>query len=212
MPRKPDPQRHDALSASVSGRAHAGRPASRAQITFNHREGSPTTKPAPTSALHLSLHSRKPVRQPAPPCPICPFRAHTVPKSAPFAAKLPSALRPPFPHFCKRKTRKTIIGIGENKPSNQKSHQHPNHAKKRRIRETRSIRGLCDDRAVSVRTRLGNRNEKRIRNMPKTITGTTITGTISCRQPAPSATLGSREVLVQKQLGGSVTALPVNHH
>ena len=77
--------------------AHAGRPIPAPQITYNHREGSPTTKPAPTSALHLSLHSRQPG------CPTCiamlhlPILPPCAPPSAPFAAK--GATCPPAPFF-----------------------------------------------------------------------------------------------------------------
>jgi hypothetical protein len=48
--------------------------------------------------------------------PHLPISAPCAPQSAPSAAELPSALRPPIPHFCKRKTRKTIIGIGADVP------------------------------------------------------------------------------------------------
>ena len=67
----------------------------RLQITYNHREPAPTTETAPTSALHLSLHSRPPVRPACIAMPHLPVLPPCRPQSAPFAAK--GTIRPPAP-------------------------------------------------------------------------------------------------------------------
>jgi hypothetical protein len=82
-------------SAAGGRGAHAGRPVPARKITYNHREGSPTTIPAPTFALHLSVHSRQPAPQTCTTMPHSPVSRPYWPQLAPFAAE--GTIRPPAP-------------------------------------------------------------------------------------------------------------------
>jgi len=77
--------------------APAPRRASRPRplITFNHREPTPTTETAPTSALHLFLHLHPPGRQACTTMPHLPILPPCRAQSAPFAAI--ATICPPAP-------------------------------------------------------------------------------------------------------------------
>ena len=119
MPGKPDPHRRQTpiCPRRPPTPAVPSPPPKSHTIIGNPPRPQKRRPPQPSISHSICAHR---CAQPAPPCPICPFRTlagRNRPHSPP---KVPSPLRPLSSHVCERKTRNTIIGIGGQRASRAK--------------------------------------------------------------------------------------------